>query len=474
MKRILTIWLLLVGMAVASLAQQRLATPTNLIKMPGKAQKSGSSVPKSKSNAKQSAIPPHMQTNCPDTVVLGEPFYAEYQLVATNWKNCHIDTVSDVRITSRSHTKGSTQYKGKTLPSITWFVRMEADAMGRIVLPAVVADVNGKHYRSPEKQVVVQPNPKYEKEYNYALDWFKAQRKNDTLKQAVRLKMEYYSKYLTVFNDLNNSAFIIVAGQQYWPVVSNPVLAFSLKNRFLQGGDGSQSILDNYTKQIKNIDIAGQPLPLIENSGNGCQPLLGDIEWGQNAPYNRLTPKTKDGKPSAVGCVPVAVAQILKFYSFPSQPTANAYYREGDGKVYSVDFHSWQPRWNQMSDHYQKEDTANAVASVMAMVGMGLNARYGEEMTSASLIKVKPLMCTNFGYSSCMRWFVHLPDSLLFQELCTELDKGRPCIVSSEGHAFVADGYEGEYIHCNLGWNGMCNGWYKPCVHSKKQIRHMD
>lgn len=65
MKRILTIWLLLAGMAVGSLAQQRLATPTNLIKMPAKTQKSGSSVPLNKSHAKQSPIPPHMQTDCP-------------------------------------------------------------------------------------------------------------------------------------------------------------------------------------------------------------------------------------------------------------------------------------------------------------------------------------------------------------------------------------------------------------------------
>jgi len=470
MKHIFPIWILLTGMALSSMAQQRLATPTNLIKMPAKAQKSGSSAHfgKAQSNTKKAAVPPHMQTNCADTVVMGEPFYAEYQLVATNWKNCHIDTMSDFRITSISRTRGQAQHKGKTLPSLTWNVRLEADGAGAMILPAMEAEINGRHYRSPEKQVIVKPNPQYEKEYNYAIEWLKTHRQDDSLHQAIRLRMEFHTKHLTVFNDMNRSSFIMLAGPQYWSVMPNPVLAYSMKNRFLQGGKGTQSLLDNYTKQILRIDKTGNPIPPVANPGEGCQPLLGDLQWGQNAPYNLMTPKTKDGKRSVVGCVPVAVAQILKFYSFPSQPTSNAYYREGDGKIYSVDFHSWKPRWNEMLDHYQKNDTLNAVASVMAMVGMGLNARYGKEATSANLSKVKALMCTNFGYSSCMRWYTHLPDSVLLLGLCTELDKGRPCIVSSDGHAFIADGYNQEYIHCNLGWDGTCNGWYKSCVLSAK------
>jgi hypothetical protein len=461
MKHFFTIWILLAGMAAGAIAQQRLVTPTNLIKMPAKTEKTGSSAQSGKpQSAKKAPMPPHMVTDSPDSVVMGEPFYAEYLLIATNWKNCHIDTLSDFRITSMSHTRGQTQHKGKTLPSLTWYVRLEPDAVGLLVLPAMEVEVNGKHYRSPEKRVMVKPNPQYEKEYAYALEWITAHRQNDTVQRPVRLKMEFHTQCLTVFNDMNRSGFIMLAGPQYWSVLPNPVLAYSLKNRFLQGGKGTQAILDNYTKQLQTIDAA-HPLPPIDNPGTGCRPLLGDLQWGQNEPYNLMTPKTKDGKSSAVGCVPVAVAQILKFYSFPSQPTANAYYREGDGKVYSVDFHSWKPRWNEMEDHYQKNDTVNAVASVMAMVGMGLNARYGKEMTSANLAKVKPLMCTNFGYSSCMRWYTRLPDSVLLHGLCAELDKGRPCIVSSEGHAFLADGYDKEYIHCNLGWNGTCNGWYK-------------
>lgn len=469
-KCFLVIWMLLAGLAVSSVAQQRLATPTNLIKMPAKTQKTSTShLPKkTQSVAPKSAVSPLMKTDCPDTIVLGTPFYVEYQLIATNWKNCHMDTVSDLRITSISHSKGSVQHKGKTLPSITLHVRLEADAPGDLNIPLMVAEISGKHYQSPKRKVTVLPNPQYEKEYDYALEWIKTHRQIDTAKQVVRLKMEYHTKYLTVFNDMSSKSFIMLAGPQYWSVLPNPVLAYSFQNHFLQGGKGTLNILDNYTKQLLKIDLNGNPLTPIENPGMGCKPLLGGLQWGQNAPYNLLTPKTKDGKRSAVGCVPVAVAQILKFYSFPSQPTSNAYYKEGEGKVYSVDFHSWQPRWNEMSDHYQKDDTLNAAASVMAMVGMGLNARYGENATSANLAKVKPLMCTNFGYSSSMRWYEHLPDSMLLQRLCTELDNGRPCIVSSENHAFVADGYNNEYIHCNLGWNGTCNGWYRSCVQFAK------
>ena len=466
MKHFLVIWMLLAGMAVSSVAQLRLATPTNLIKMPDKTQKENTSnqSKKTQSKAKNSPMSPHFETDCPDTIVLGEPFYAEYKLISSNWKNCLIDTISDFRITFISHSKGHEQYKGKILPSITLHVRLEADAVGNLNIPSMEADISGKHYRSPKKRVVVLPNPLYEKEYDYALEWMNAHRQKDTTKQAVRLKMEYHTQYLTVFNDISSISFIMLAGPQYWSVLPNPVLAYSFQNHFPQGGKGPQDILDNYTQQLQKIDISGNLLTPIENLGMGCKPLLGDLQWGQDAPYNLMTPKTKNGKRSVVGCVPVAVAQILKFYGFPSQPTSNAYYRDGDGQVYSVDFHSWKPQWNEMLNHYQKDDTINAVASVMAMVGMGLNARYGEDATSANLAKVKPLMCTNFGYSSSMRWHTHLPDSVLLHGLCAELDKGRPCIVSSGLHAFVADGYNSEYIHCNQGWDGSCNGWYRSCI----------
>ena len=28
------------------------------------------------------------------------------------------------------------------------------------------------------------------------------------------------------------------------------------------------------------------------------------------------------------------------------------------------------------------------------------------------------------------------------------------------GHAFVVDGYDGDYFHINWGWSGIYNGWY--------------
>lgn len=29
-----------------------------------------------------------------------------------------------------------------------------------------------------------------------------------------------------------------------------------------------------------------------------------------------------------------------------------------------------------------------------------------------------------------------------------------------DGHAWLIDGLRGEYVHCNFGWNGVCDGFY--------------
>ena len=48
----------------------------------------------------------------------------------------------------------------------------------------------------------------------------------------------------------------------------------------------------------------------------------------------------------------------------------------------------------------------------------------------------------------------------------TDLDQGRPLVYKgytsdySAGHAFVVDGYDGDYFHLNWGWSGSYNGWY--------------
>ena len=55
----------------------------------------------------------------------------------------------------------------------------------------------------------------------------------------------------------------------------------------------------------------------------------------------------------------------------------------------------------------------------------------------------------------------NLNEAQILALLYQELDNGRPCIVSNTAHAFVCDGYKGDYFHFNLGWYGNYNGYYR-------------
>lgn len=48
------------------------------------------------------------------------------------------------------------------------------------------------------------------------------------------------------------------------------------------------------------------------------EPLLGNIAFGQDNPYNKMCPLYDGGSLHAVtGCVPVAMAQVMAYYRYP-------------------------------------------------------------------------------------------------------------------------------------------------------------
>ncbi len=61
-------------------------------------------------------------------------------------------------------------------------------------------------------------------------------------------------------------------------------------------------------------------------------------------------------------------------------------------------------------------------------------------------------------------------DSTSISVLYDELDHKRPCEVSGFGHAFICDGYHGEFLHLNMGWGKRGNGYYRLAVNSQKHF----
>lgn len=195
-------------------------------------------------------------------------------------------------------------------------------------------------------------------------------------------------------------------------------------------------------------------------------PLLGDIRWGQDEPFNAYTP-VQDGRHTLVGCVPVAIAQILKYYNYPTKGKSFAFYSDNDGKVLKVNFDDWKPRWSEIKTNYADDTTPLETAPLSQMltwISYGINANHGITTTGSSMTNIKHFLCNNLLYSSKLYCHKNISADRLLGLVYKELDNHRPCIVESESHAFVCDGYNGDYLHYNLGWNGFCNGYYRTSL----------
>lgn len=208
------------------------------------------------------------------------------------------------------------------------------------------------------------------------------------------------------------------------------------------------------------------------------KPLLVDITWNQDEPYNLLCPEVtvKEKKQKcASGCVATAIAQIMKYYEWPKQGMGYHRYtwKNGDESVeLEADFSKSVYDWDNMLNNYKKGEyndvQANAVAKLMSDVGIAMDMIYGPS-SGAYDFNIPAAMTTYFGYNKGIEWCHHeLYNYAEWNNLVKkELAELRPvCIGGANayefaGHQFVLDGYDedGDY-HVNWGWGGLSNGYY--------------
>lgn len=189
-----------------------------------------------------------------------------------------------------------------------------------------------------------------------------------------------------------------------------------------------------------------------------------NVTWDQRSGYNAAYDKINGELPPA-GCVPVAVAQVLRYYKHPS-------------------FFDW----NSMPTNYATSQTA----ALMKNIAMAVHAVPSLEGTSASLQNARNALVSNYGYSSKAQLVNHKVGSLRGQ-----LKNKQPVIMQGfsqdgkEGHAWICSGYNAatgyveyelhvliselymssidsyrendfsyERLYMNWGWGGSYNGYY--------------
>lgn len=274
-----------------------------------------------------------------------------------------------------------------------------------------------------------------------------------------------------VFNAVDG--YVIVAGDDCIP----PVLGYSDSGAF-DAADvppAMQEWLDGYAAQVEAI-ANGASVEMRTTSREPISPML-PVLWGQGMPYNMLLPHI-NGSNNAhayVGCVAVAMAQVMAYWQYPPRPTqAIPGYTSNPGRTYEVTMPTLNPvdfDWTSMHNTYYTTDSASssalAVAELMRYSTTSLKSSLGLTSTGSFTRYIPERLMTYFGFKNSAH-YIHRENysTESWEEVIyNELAAGRPVAYGgnkqSSGHAFVCDGYDGEgRFHINWGWAGKSNGYF--------------
>jgi hypothetical protein len=290
-----------------------------------------------------------------------------------------------------------------------------------------------------------------------------------------------------------------------------PILGYSFDGHFstndmpesfrwwLQGySDEIQFAIDSKAKP--SAETAKQWKDLINGNSKAGRattvvaPLI-QTKWNQNKYYNNLCPAVSDGidGKAFTGCVATAMAQIMKYWSYPSSGIGSHSYTWRE-QTLSANFGETTYDWNNMADYYEyyyvngtdpyaqglpepSEVEISAVATLMYHCGVSVEMNYGGNSTGgsgAANYYVANALKTYFNYKNTAQHkqksynsTVYYTDSQWIAMLKEELNANRPVQYggqdpnSNSGHAFVCDGYNSDdYFHFNWGWAGHYNGYF--------------
>ena len=290
-------------------------------------------------------------------------------------------------------------------------------------------------------------------------------------------------KAFYLFNNGGNKGFVIVSGDDRLP----EVIGYATSGTMAEDNMPIQlkSLLDAFEKQYGEMagddtrleSVMAERMALAESSAAAnvtVTPLLGNIEWDQGTPYNKLCPTFTNGQ-AVTGCVATAMAQVIRYYRYPTQKKNNitSYTSKSGFTSSEITASSTTYDYDKMLGQYvsgnYSDKQASAVATLMLHCGCAVQMEYGVYESGAITSSTSHVLGAYFAYDKSTLAFVDRCDYSL-EEWCSiidhELSNNRPIIyegrtLSNEGHAFVCDGANGDgFYHINWGWSGSGNGYF--------------
>jgi len=298
-----------------------------------------------------------------------------------------------------------------------------------------------------------------------------------------------------VFN-VGSSAFVIVAADDQ----VLPILGYSTESTFNENDIPTNvaAYLEGFRQQISHVIQNNIPATnqitqewqalrsgsvYSTRSTTSVSPLL-ETTWNQRPYYNALCPADTAAYGGRVptGCVATAMAQIIRFWQYPTHGTgSHSYYANnssdgyGDYGLQSSNFATTTYQYNLMPaflNSYSSANEINAVATLCYHCGVAVEMMYGPDGSGAySLGPSYP--SAEYAFANYFEYpYVNgiyrsdYTDNNWMIALKGELDEGVPVYYAASGdeggHAFVCDGYNAsDYFHYNWGWGGTYNGYFQ-------------
>lgn len=298
---------------------------------------------------------------------------------------------------------------------------------------------------------------------------------NIVFANEIIISSEAGTPVIYVFNIIGDNGFVIISAEDN----VYPVLGYSFEGTYDNSDqppaftewieDYKEQIIyvkDNQLKSNSKISKAWEKYSKKPDKSplNNVEPLVNTM-WDQDCFYNELCPNDPSGAcgRARVGCVAVAMVQVMKYHNYPPQGTGSHGYNSSYGYLFA-DFGATFYNWDDMPDYITDHNFEIAQAGYHC--GVAVEMMYGPNGSGAYSESVGPALMNYFGYSSgaSLEYKDDYSTSQWENLLRTELDALMPMYYSgsgSGGHAFVCDGYQNDtHFHFNWGWGGLYNGYF--------------
>ncbi|MBI5538481.1 MAG: C10 family peptidase [Bacteroidia bacterium] len=286
----------------------------------------------------------------------------------------------------------------------------------------------------------------------------------------------YKSEQITTFYVFvfNAGGFVIVAADDaVLPILGYSTLETFDKNNIPLNAAGWLENYNNHIRHIVNNNLSNKETvkewnKILNNQFNKSTQAVNPLcatTWDQSSPYNNLCPSG-----SVTGCVATAMAQIMKYWNYPTTGVGTHTYTHATYGALTANFGATTYQWANMLNSYSGGSTATqktAVATLMYHAGVSVDMDYSPSASGAYSFDVPNALISYFNYSPSaeIKFLANFTSANWINMLKGELDASHPIYYSGTGpqggHAFVCDGYNtSNQFHFNWGWGGMANGYF--------------